>query len=238
LQTPTRWAEATPPPPSTEISRRTLDVVAAQIKPTVRRKESLVLKRIVDVVGSTLAVVVLAPLFVLIAIAVKMTSRGSALFVQERCGLNGRVFRFYKFRTMVIDAESQKCELEHLNEMKGPVFKIRSDPRVTALGRVLRKLSLDELPQLWNVLRGEMSLVGPRPPIPEEVERYTDRQAQRLSVVPGLTGLWQVSGRSALNDFDKWIELDLHYVQHWSLWLDLKILLKTFVAVASTRGAL
>jgi lipopolysaccharide/colanic/teichoic acid biosynthesis glycosyltransferase len=184
-----------------------------------------------------IGLVAFAPIFLLLVAAVKITSRGPAFFIQERCGFQGRVFRFYKFRTMVVDAEHKKCELEHLNEMKGPVFKIRRDPRITPLGKALRKLSLDELPQLWNVLRGDMSLVGPRPPTPEEVEQYTDRQAQRLSVIPGLTGLWQVSGRNALPDFDKWIDLDLRYVERWSLWLDFKILLKTVVVVLTTRGA-
>jgi lipopolysaccharide/colanic/teichoic acid biosynthesis glycosyltransferase len=188
-------------------------------------------------VGSTLGLVALAPLFLLIAIAVKMTSRGAALFAQERCGLNGRIFRFYKFRTMVIDAEERKAELVHLNEMRGPVFKIRHDPRITKLGAMLRKTSLDELPQLWNVFKGDMSLVGPRPPLPDEVERYDVRQAQRLSVIPGITGLWQVSGRNSLPDFDMWLELDLRYARSWSLWLDFRILLKTVFVVLLARGA-
>jgi exopolysaccharide biosynthesis polyprenyl glycosylphosphotransferase len=197
----------------------------------------LVLKRTLDIFGSVLGMIVLVPVFLLVAVAIRLTSRGPALFVQERCGLQGRVFKFYKFRTMVIDAEERKADLAHLNEMKGPVFKIRRDPRMTKLGAILRKLSLDELPQLWNVLRGEMSLVGPRPPTPKEVELYTTRQAQRLSVIPGLTGLWQVSGRSSLEDFERWIDLDLQYVRNWSLWLDLRILLKTVVVVVLTRGA-
>lgn len=138
---------------------------------------------------------------------------------------------------MVVDAEQRKAELAHLNEMNGPVFKIRRDPRVTKLGTILRKTSLDELPQLWNVLRGEMSLVGPRPPTAEEVARYTSVQAQRLSVVPGITGLWQVSGRNTLRDFDTWLELDLKYANEWSLWLDLRILLRTVIVVILARGA-
>ena len=170
-------------------------------------------------------------------VAVRLTSRGPAFFVQDRCGLKGRVFRFYKFRTMVVDAEQRKSELNNLNEMKGPIFKIKRDPRITALGRVLRKLSLDELPQLWNVLRGDMSLVGPRPPTHDEVERYTALHAQRLSVTPGITGLWQVSGRNSLPNFDDWIELDLKYARSWSMWLDLRILAKTVVVVLLTRGA-
>jgi exopolysaccharide biosynthesis polyprenyl glycosylphosphotransferase len=237
LQTPTHWAEATPTPPSTDTTRRPLNLVAAEIEVRERSRSSLVLKRTIDVVGSVIGLVLLSPLLLAIALTVRLTSRGPSLFVQERCGLRGHVFRFYKFRTMVADAEDRKSELQHLNEMKGPVFKIRRDPRITRLGALLRKTSLDELPQLWNVLRGDMSLVGPRPPLPEEVEHYDARQVQRLSVIPGLTGLWQVSGRSALADFDKWIDLDLQYAHSWSLWLDLRIIAKTVVVVILARGA-
>jgi exopolysaccharide biosynthesis polyprenyl glycosylphosphotransferase len=214
-----------------------LDNVVAQIETRPRPRGAWLAKRTLDVLGSVLGLIVLAPLLLLIALAVKLTSRGPVLFVQDRCGLSGRWFRFYKFRTMVKDAEARKREIEHLNEMEGPVFKIRRDPRITPLGRVLRKLSLDELPQLWNVLKGEMSLVGPRPPTPDEVARYTSRQAQRLSVMPGITGLWQVSGRSEISNFERWIDLDLEYARTWSLWLDLRILLKTMVVVALLRGA-
>jgi exopolysaccharide biosynthesis polyprenyl glycosylphosphotransferase len=214
-----------------------LDNVVAQIETPQRPRRAQLAKRTLDVVGSALGLIVLAPLLLLLALAVKLTSRGPMLFVQDRCGLSGRRFRFYKFRTMVKDAEARKRELEHLNEMSGPVFKIRRDPRITRLGGVLRKLSLDELPQLWNVLRGDMSLVGPRPPLPEEVSRYTPRQAQRLSVMPGITGLWQVSGRSEIVDFERWVDLDLEYARTWSMWLDLRILLKTMVVVALVRGA-
>jgi exopolysaccharide biosynthesis polyprenyl glycosylphosphotransferase len=238
VRPPERWAESTPVPAPTENERRRpLHAVAAEIRPQRRSRRSLVLKRSIDVIGSTVGIVILSPLFLLLILAVKVTSRGPALFVQDRCGLNGRVFRFYKFRTMVVDAEHRKAELAHLNEMKGPAFKIKSDPRVTKLGAFLRKSSLDELPQLWNVLRGDMSLVGPRPPLPEEVELYTNRHAQRLAVVPGITGLWQVSGRSALPDFERWIELDLQYTVGWSVWLDLRILAKTVAVVVLARGA-
>lgn len=195
------------------------------------------LKRSVDIVGSTLGLILLAPAFLFVAVLIRTTSRGPAIFVQQRCGLKGRVFRFYKFRTMVVDAEERKAELAHLNEMQGPVFKIRNDPRITRLGSILRKTSLDELPQLWNVLRGDMSLVGPRPPTKDEVERYDDRQAQRLSVIPGITGLWQVSGRSSLPEFDAWLELDLEYARRQSFALDMRILLKTVVVVLLAKGA-
>ena len=233
-----RWAEATPPPAPTESERRrTLEQVIAEIRPQHRSRRSLVVKRTIDVVGSTVGIVIFSPLFLLLIIAVKLTSRGPAFFVQDRCGYRGRVFRFYKFRTMVVDAEQRKAELEHLNEMTGPVFKIARDPRITRLGAILRKTSLDELPQLLNVLKGDMSLVGPRPPIPDEVERYTARQAQRLSVIPGITGLWQVSGRNEIADFDEWIQLDLEYARRSSFLFDVKILLKTVVVVALGKGA-
>jgi exopolysaccharide biosynthesis polyprenyl glycosylphosphotransferase len=217
--------------------RRELDDVVAEIEARPRSRVSRMAKRVLDLLGSTVGLVGLAPVLLLLALAVKLTSRGPILFVQERCGLGGRRFRFYKFRTMVADAENRKGDLEHLNEMTGPVFKIRRDPRITSLGGVLRKLSLDELPQLWNVLRGDMSLVGPRPPTLDEVERYTARQAQRLSVMPGITGLWQVSGRNDISDFERWIDLDLEYARTWSVWLDLRILVKTAIVVALLRGA-
>jgi lipopolysaccharide/colanic/teichoic acid biosynthesis glycosyltransferase len=188
-------------------------------------------------VGSITGLILFAPLFLLLMAVVKLTSRGPIFFVQDRCGFRGRVFRFYKFRTMVADAEQRKAELQHLNEMKGPVFKIARDPRITKLGRILRRTSLDELPQLWNVLKGDMSLVGPRPPTPDEVERYTSHQVQRLSVAPGITGLWQVSGRNTLSDFDVWLRLDLDYTHRQSLWLDCKILLKTVLVVIVAKGA-
>ena len=194
-------------------------------------------KRGLDVIGSAIGLVALLPVLAIIALAVKLSSRGPVLFFQDRCGLGGRRFRFYKFRTMIANAEQHKRALAQRNEMAGPVFKIRKDPRVTRLGRVLRKLSLDELPQLWNVLLGHMSLVGPRPPTPDEVTRYNPRHVQRLAVVPGITGLWQVSGRSDIVDFERWIDLDLEYVRRSSLWMDLRILCKTIVVVVSTRGA-
>jgi exopolysaccharide biosynthesis polyprenyl glycosylphosphotransferase len=230
-RTPSRPRVVHPP------SRRALDEVIADISIAPRSRVLAAAKRSIDVAGSALGLVVLSPVFVLAALAVRLTSRGPALFVQERCGLGGKKFAFFKFRTMVEDAEDRRAALEHLNEMSGPVFKIRRDPRITRVGKVLRKTSIDELPQLWNVLKGDMSLVGPRPPMPDEVERYDARQAQRLAVVPGITGLWQVSGRSALPNFDHWLELDLEYARKWSLWLDLRILLKTLVVVVLAKGA-
>lgn len=196
----------------------------------------LAFKRVGDLLISAAVLVLTLPLIALIALAIRLTSDGAVLFRQTRCGLNGRRFTLYKFRTMVEGAEERREELEALNEMRGPVFKVRDDPRVTRVGRLLRRFSLDELPQLWNVLRGDMSLVGPRPPIPAEVAQYERWQRRRLSMKPGLTCLWQVSGRNQI-DFERWMEMDLQYIDSWSPVLDIKILLKTIPAVLSGRGA-
>jgi exopolysaccharide biosynthesis polyprenyl glycosylphosphotransferase len=196
----------------------------------------LMAKRTLDVAAAFLLLLLGIPVVLVIAVLIKVTSGGRVLFRQTRCGLNGRFFTLYKFRTMVEDAEERRRELLHLNEMDGPVFKLRGDPRVTAFGRFLRRFSLDELPQLWNVLRGDMSLVGPRPPIPEEVAKYQRWQRRRLAMKPGLTCLWQVSGRNDL-DFDRWMQLDLEYIDSWTPMLDFKILLRTIPAVLSGKGA-
>ncbi len=196
----------------------------------------LFFKRLLDASGAAAGLLLLSPLFLSVALLIKITDPGPVFFRQERVGLHGRRFRLVKFRTMVRDAERRLTELKHLNEADGPVFKMRQDPRVTKLGRLLRKSSVDELPQLWNVLLGQMSLVGPRPPLASEVERYERWQRRRLSMRPGLTCLWQVSGRSEL-DFDTWMKLDLQYIDNWSLGLDFLILLKTVPAVFSGRGA-
>jgi len=203
---------------------------------TPSNETQLAAKRLLDVAVSLLLLALSAPIIVLAAIAIKITSPGSVVFKQERMGLNGRIFTLYKFRTMIADAHERVGEVSHLNEMSGPVFKARSDPRITAVGRILRKFSLDELPQLWNVLKGDMSLVGPRPPIPEEVRSYHRWQRRRLSMKPGLTCLWQVNGRNNI-DFDRWMKLDLQYIDNWSPSLDLKILLRTIPAVLLGRGA-
>ena len=193
-------------------------------------------KRVIDVAVSAFLLLVALPVLAGIALAIKLSSGGGVLFRQTRCGLNGRVFTVLKFRTMIEGAHEKRAELLHLNEMNGPVFKLRRDPRVTAFGRLLRRFSLDELPQLWNVLKGDMSLVGPRPPIPDEVSRYARWQRRRLSMKPGLTCLWQISGRNDV-DFDRWMELDLEYIDTWSAALDFKILLKTIPVVLSGKGA-
>jgi len=197
----------------------------------------LVVKRALDVVGAAVALVLLLPLFLITAIAIKLESSGPVYFGQERVGLGRRKFRMWKFRSMVRDAEAQLPALEMLNEVQGAAFKIKKDPRVTRVGRILRKLSLDELPQLFNVLIGEMSLVGPRPLPLRDVERIPNGwQLRRFSMKPGLTCLWQVNGRHEIN-FDHWMELDLQYIDSWSLGLDLEIVLKTIPAVLRGAGA-
>jgi len=194
-------------------------------------------KRLLDLTVSVIGLIVLSPLLLLTALLIRLTSPGPVLFKQIRCGLNGRHFMLHKFRTMYVGAENRLDQVAHLNEVNGPAFKARKDPRVTPIGRLLRRLSIDELPQLVNVLVGNMSLVGPRPPLPEEVARYERWQLRRLSMKPGLTGLWQVSGRAGLDDFNRWIALDLAYIDQWSLWLDVKIMLKTIPAVLMAQGA-
>ncbi len=196
----------------------------------------LAAKRAIDLVLALVLFVVTLPLQLLAALAILVFSGAPVFFRQVRCGLNGRHFTLVKFRTMESGAEGRLAEISHLNEMTGPVFKAKRDPRLTAAGKLLRRLSIDELPQLWNVIVGDMSLVGPRPPLPDEVSRYEPWQRRRLSMKPGLTCLWQVSGRSEL-DFDRWMALDLKYIDTWSPLLDLKILLKTVPAVLSGRGA-
>jgi len=198
---------------------------------------ALLVKRGLDVALSVvIGLAVLVP-FVVAAVLIRLTSRGPVLFRQIRCGLNGRPFTLFKLRTMVEGAEERLSEVTHLNVLEGPVFKAAKDPRVTPVGRFIRRWSFDELPQLWNVLKGEMSLVGPRPPLPEEVARYERWQRRRLSMKPGVTGLWQVSGRNEITDFDEWMQLDLAYIDNWNLALDLKILLRTIPTVLSGRGA-
>jgi exopolysaccharide biosynthesis polyprenyl glycosylphosphotransferase len=197
----------------------------------------LLVKRAVDFVGAGVALVLLAPMFLFLAIAIKVESRGPVFFGQERVGLGRRKFRMWKFRSMVRDAEAQLPQLEERNEVAGAAFKIKRDPRVTRVGRVLRKLSLDELPQLFNVLKGEMSLVGPRPLPVRDVERIPNGwQLRRFSMKPGLTCLWQINGRHEI-DFHHWMELDLQYIDSWSLGLDFEIALKTLPAVVRGIGA-
>jgi exopolysaccharide biosynthesis polyprenyl glycosylphosphotransferase len=189
-----------------------------------------------DYSGSFIMLVLLSPLMLATALAIKLTSPGPVFFKQERMGMNKRRFKLLKFRSMVVDAEARKKDLMALNEQTGPVFKITNDPRVTRVGRFIRKTSIDELPQLINVLKGEMSLVGPRPPLPSEVDQYDWIYRRRLSIKPGITCLWQVSGRNNI-PFERWMELDREYIDNWTIWLDIKILFMTIPVVLLRKGA-
>jgi exopolysaccharide biosynthesis polyprenyl glycosylphosphotransferase len=204
---------------------------------TTPTNETLMLvRRGMDIVVTVLIALPVLAVIGVSAILIKLTSPGPVLFTQERCGLNGRLFKMHKLRSMIDNAEQARSEIEALNEMSGPVFKSSRDPRITPIGKILRRFSIDELPQLYNVLRGDMSLVGPRPPLPDEVARYERWQRRRLSMKPGLTCLWQISGRNEVS-FQDWMKLDLTYIDNWSLLLDLKILLKTVPVVLLGRGA-
>jgi exopolysaccharide biosynthesis polyprenyl glycosylphosphotransferase len=211
-------------------------LIALSVNAVRLTRSQAIAKRTFDLVVSTLALLALSPVLTAIALAIKLTTPGPALFRQQRVGLQRRPFKVLKFRTMVTGAELMLTDLASRNEADGPLFKVREDPRVTRIGRWLRRYSLDELPQLWNVLRGEMSLVGPRPPLSREVEAYEEWQLDRLEVRPGITGLWQVSGRSDLS-FDEYVRLDLFYVENWSLAYDLFILVKTIPMLFLARGA-
>ena len=193
-------------------------------------------KRAIDVVVSTFLLALLSPVFLILAVLVKLTSPGPALYRWKVVGKNGEPFSSYKFRSMVANADELKVEFESRNEMTGPAFKLTQDPRITRVGSWMRKYSLDELPQLYSVLKGDMSLVGPRPPLAREYNRFTDYQKQKLTVKPGITCLWQVGGRNQVSDFDEWVKLDLEYINRWSLWLDLRILFKTTATVLSGSG--
>ncbi len=196
---------------------------------------ALVVKRGIDILGASLFLIVSSPIIGLLGLLIKMESHGPIFFRQIRLGVNGKPFYMFKLRTMVSDAERRKKDLLAHNEQDGPAFKIRKDPRITTLGRLLRKFSLDELPQFVNVLMGDMSLVGPRPPLPKEVMRYETWQKRRLSVKPGVTCVWQVDGRNQVS-FDDWVKLDLWYIDHWSLWLDIKLIARTLPAVLRGSG--
>ena len=196
----------------------------------------LAVKRVLDVAVASLAIIVLSPLMLAVALAVKLTSRGCVFYTQLRIGQDGESFRFVKFRTMKTGADQIKEELEAENEVDGPIFKIKKDPRITRVGRIMRKLSIDELPQLFHVVTGHMSLVGFRPPLVSEFEQYGHWERQRVRGKPGITCIWQISGRSDL-DFRTWVNMDLEYIEKWSLWLDVKILVLTLPAVLSGRGA-
>ena len=202
---------------------------------TPGRELHLALKRLLDIFISLFVLIVSLPLFFLIAVLIKIDAKGPVLFKQTRIGLNGRQFVLLKFRSMILNAEEQIDQIKTLNEMQGPVFKSAKDPRITRMGKYLRKFSLDELPQFFNVLKGDMSIVGPRPPIPKEVQQYARWQRRRLSMKPGITCIWQISGRNEI-DFEEWMKMDLQYIDNWSLALDLIILIKTIPAVLTAKG--
>lgn len=207
-----------------------------EIKPTPLDGWGKIVKRIYDFICATIGLILLSPFFILIGIVIKFNSTGPVFYASKRVGEKGEIFKMIKFRSMYKDAEKQKAKLEKLNHRKGPLFKIKNDPRITGVGKILRKTSLDELPQLWNVLRGEMSLVGPRPHLPEEIKNYQEHQKRTLTIKPGITGLAQISGRSDI-DFDKEVNLDIAYIENWSIWLDFKIVLKTIVVILKGKGA-
>ena len=195
-----------------------------------------VTKRIIDIVGSFIGLIVLSPLMLIVSILIKLESKGEVIFKQKRVGLNGREFYMYKFRSMVINAEELKEQLESQNEMSGPMFKIKDDPRITKVGKFIRKTSIDELPQLINVIKGDMSLVGPRPSLPKEVEKFEQWMMERLEVKPGLTCIWQISGRNNI-DFEDWMKLDIKYVRERSFKLDMKLILKTVLVLLGDKNA-
>jgi lipopolysaccharide/colanic/teichoic acid biosynthesis glycosyltransferase len=208
------------------------------LRPRDFASDALFVKRLLDMVVSATLLVLLAPLFVVIALTIKLTTPGLPVFYRwQVVGFKGRRFTGYKFSTMVADADARRDALTDRNEMQGPVFKIKEDPRVTRLGRYLRKYSLNELPQLWSVLKGDMSLVGPRPAFPHELEGYQLWHKRKLCVRPGITCLWQVQGRNRISAFDDWVRLDLEYIDKWTLWLDIKILARTIWAVVAGTGS-
>lgn len=198
---------------------------------------ALLLKRAFDLVVASIMLLISLPLFALIAVAIKLDSAGPVLYRARRVGLGGQIFEMWKFRSMTVDAEAREAELAHLNLYSGGTFKVRNDPRVTRVGRILRRTSLDELPQLFNVLLGEMSLVGPRPALVSDLERYEPHHFERLSVIPGITGAWQVGGRNLITDFETIFRLDRSYIRRWSLLLDIKILVRTLKVVITGEGA-
>lgn len=194
------------------------------------------LKRIIDIFGSLMGITLLSPIILITAIAIKLESKGPLIFAQERIGYFGKPFKMYKFRSMIENAEDLLDKLKDKNEMSGPMFKIKDDPRITKVGKFIRKTSIDELPQLVNVLKGEMSLVGPRPNLPKEVAQYTDFQRQKLLTKPGLTCYWQVMGRNSI-DFEDWMKLDVKYIEERSIWIDIKLIFKTFSVLFGDENA-
>lgn len=217
-----------------------MDNINVNINSAVEKKEYRliysILKRVIDVVGALFGLIILSPILIIVGILIKLESKGPIIFAQKRVGLNGKEFKMYKFRSMVINAEALKEKLAEKNEMSGPMFKIKDDPRITKVGKFIRKTSIDELPQLINVLKGDMSLVGPRPSLPNEVKEFEDWMLKRLEVKPGLTCYWQVMGRNNI-DFENWMKLDIKYVNERSFWLDIRLIFKTFFVLFGDKNA-
>lgn len=213
------------------------DVPMAIFSPTVHNSTALIVKRAIDIIGGLVGTIVSLPIILITAIPLLIESPGPLIFKQQRIGKNGRIFNIYKIRSMYVDAEERKKALMEQNKMDGFMFKMDNDPRITKVGKFIRKTSIDELPQFWNVLKGDMSLVGTRPPTIDEFEQYESHHKRRLSLNPGITGLWQVSGRSDIQDFEEVVKLDCEYIDNWSLWLDIKILFKTVGVVLTHKGA-
>lgn len=213
------------------------DYYAVTFTNRIMPMKQALLKRLMDIVGGLTGLLFTAVLTIFIAPAIKIESKGPIFFAQKRVGKNGRIFKMYKFRSMYIDAEERKKQLLEQNEMNGLMFKMTDDPRITKVGKFLRKTSLDEFPQFWNILKGDMSLVGTRPPTLDEFEKYKNYHKRRLSITPGLTGMWQVSGRNDISDFEEVVKLDVQYIDEWSIGLDIKILLRTIGAVFRGNGA-
>lgn len=217
-----------------------MDNINVNINSAVEKKEYRliysILKRLIDIVGALFGLIILSPILIIVGVLIKLESKGPIIFAQKRVGLNGKEFKMYKFRSMVANAEEIKEKLKEKNEMSGPMFKIKDDPRITKIGKFIRKTSIDELPQLINVLKGDMSLVGPRPSLPNEVKEFEPWMLKRLDVKPGLTCYWQVMGRNNI-DFENWMKLDIKYVNERSLWLDIKLIFKTFFVLFGDKNA-
>jgi len=228
--------EISPPGVSREMSVQVEEIASIQMSPLWQNRFYVTVKRALDLLLSACLLMLFLPVFLVLAVLVKLTSPGPLFYKWRVVGKDGRCFNGYKFRSMCANADDLKAQLEHLNEMDGPVFKLTNDPRITGLGAWMRRYSLDELPQLYSVLKGDMSLVGPRPPLFAEYESFTKYQKQKVAVTPGITCLWQVNGRNDVRSFDEWLKMDLEYIREWNLFLDFRILCKTFVAVLAGTG--
>jgi exopolysaccharide biosynthesis polyprenyl glycosylphosphotransferase len=219
-----------------ETARNSVNAILKYETEFKKKKSYYVVKSIIDFLGAAVGIILLSPILIITALLIKLESKGPVIFGQDRIGINGKIFKMYKFRSMVSNAEQLLDKLKNKNEMSGPMFKIKNDPRITKVGRFIRKTSIDELPQLFNVIKGEMSLVGPRPSLPKEVKKFSRYQKQRLLAKPGLTCYWQVMGRSSIG-FEEWMELDIKYVMERSIWVDIKLIFRTFFVLFGDDNA-